>query len=73
MCIDKVHFDFGKSYIFEVDKDKAVMVPRGYANGLITMEPNTVIQYFVDSFLLISFISIFIKGFFRLLNILFQF
>jgi dTDP-4-dehydrorhamnose 3,5-epimerase len=25
------------------------MVPRGYANGLITMEPNTVIQYFVDS------------------------
>ena len=25
------------------------MVPRGYANGLITLEQNTVIQYFVDN------------------------
>jgi dTDP-4-dehydrorhamnose 3,5-epimerase len=49
MCVEKVHFDFGKTYIFEVDKNHAVMVPRGYANGLITVEPNTVVQYFVDS------------------------
>lgn len=49
ICIDKIHFDFGKTYVFEVDKDYAVMVPKGYANGLMTMEPNTVIQYFVDS------------------------
>jgi dTDP-4-dehydrorhamnose 3,5-epimerase len=25
------------------------MVPRGFANGLITLEPNTVIQYLVDN------------------------
>jgi dTDP-4-dehydrorhamnose 3,5-epimerase-like enzyme len=25
------------------------MVPRGYANGLLTLEPNTVIQYLVDN------------------------
>jgi dTDP-4-dehydrorhamnose 3,5-epimerase len=25
------------------------MVPRGYANGLITLDQNTVIQYFVDN------------------------
>ena len=48
-CIDKEREDFGKAYTFEVDKDHAVMVPRGYANGLITMEQNTVIQYFVDN------------------------
>jgi dTDP-4-dehydrorhamnose 3,5-epimerase len=35
MCVDKTHFDFGKTYVFEVDKDHAVMVPRGYANVLI--------------------------------------
>ena len=28
---------------------KGTAKERGYANGLITMEPNTVIQYFVDS------------------------
>ena len=49
VCINKISPDFGLTYIFEVDKDHAVFVPRGYANGLITLEPNTIIQYFVDN------------------------
>ena len=49
VCIDREREDFGKAYTFEVDKDHAVMVPSGYANGLITLEQNTVIQYFVDN------------------------
>ena len=49
VCIDKGREDFGMPYTFEVDKDHAVMVPKGYANGLITLEQNTVIQYFVDN------------------------
>ena len=47
--IDRGKEHFGMAYTFEVDKDHAVMVPRGYANGLITLEQNTVIQYFVDN------------------------
>jgi dTDP-4-dehydrorhamnose 3,5-epimerase len=49
VCIDKTRPDFGSINIFDVDKDHAVMVPRGYANGLLTLEPNTVIQYLVDN------------------------
>ena len=49
LCIDKNKEDFGVAYTFDVDNDHAVMVPRGYANGLITLEENTVIQYFVDN------------------------
>lgn len=49
VCVNKISPDFGLTYIFEVDKDHAVFVPRGYANGLITLEPNTIIQYFVDN------------------------
>jgi dTDP-4-dehydrorhamnose 3,5-epimerase-like enzyme len=40
---------FGNTYVFEIDRNHAVMVPSGYANGLITLEENTVIQYFVDN------------------------
>jgi dTDP-4-dehydrorhamnose 3,5-epimerase-like enzyme len=25
------------------------LVPRGFANGVLTLEPNTIIQYFVDN------------------------
>ena len=49
LCIDRTNSNFANTFTFEVDKDHAVMVPRGYANGLITLEPNTVIQYFVDN------------------------
>lgn len=41
--------DFGKIYTFEVDDNHAVIVPRGYAHGILTLEPNTVIQYLVDN------------------------
>ena len=49
VCIDKSRPDFGSVYHFEINKDQAVMVPRGFANGLLTLEPNTVIQYLVDN------------------------
>ena len=49
ICVDKDRLDYGETYQFEIDKDKAVMVPRGFANGLITLEPNTVIRYLVDN------------------------
>jgi dTDP-4-dehydrorhamnose 3,5-epimerase len=49
ICIDKSRPDFGKKYIFEIDKDHAVLVPKGFANGVLTLEPNTVIQYLVDN------------------------
>ena len=49
VCIDKSRPDYGEKYFFEIDKDHAVMVPRGFANGLITLESNTVIQYLVDN------------------------
>ena len=49
ICVDKSRPDFGKKYIFEIDKDHAVLVPKGFANGVLTLEPNTVIQYLVDN------------------------
>ena len=49
LCVDQKRPDYGTVYSFEIDKDHAVMVPRGFANGLLTLEPNTVIQYFVDN------------------------
>ncbi len=49
LCINPESELFGNTYIFEVDRNHAVMVPPGFANGLITLEDNTVIQYFVDN------------------------
>jgi dTDP-4-dehydrorhamnose 3,5-epimerase len=49
LCVDQTRPDYGTVYSVEIDKDHAVMVPRGFANGLLTLEPNTVIQYFVDN------------------------
>ena len=49
LCVDQTRPDYGTVYSFEIDKDHAVMVPRGFANGLLKLEPNTVIQYFVDN------------------------
>jgi dTDP-4-dehydrorhamnose 3,5-epimerase len=41
--------DYGKIHVFEVDENHAVLVPRGYAHGLLTLEDNTIVQYLVDS------------------------
>jgi dTDP-4-dehydrorhamnose 3,5-epimerase len=41
--------DYGKIHVFEVDKDHAVYVPRGYAHGVLTLEDNTVLQYLTDN------------------------
>ena len=49
ICVDKKRPDFGKVYTFKIDVNHAVLVPRGFANGVLTLEPNTIIQYFVDN------------------------
>jgi dTDP-4-dehydrorhamnose 3,5-epimerase len=49
ICVDPSRPDYGQEHIFEIDKDHAVFVPRGYANGILTLEPNTIIQYLVDN------------------------
>jgi dTDP-4-dehydrorhamnose 3,5-epimerase-like enzyme len=47
--VDKKRPDFGKVYSFNIDVNHAVLIPRGFANGVLTLEPNTIIQYFVDN------------------------
>ncbi len=49
ICIDKLRPDFGEVTVFEVDDNQAVMIPRGYGNCVFTLEPGTIIQYFVDN------------------------
>ena len=49
VCVDNNRPDFGQTFVFEIDQNKSVMVPRGFANGILTLEPNTVIQYFIDN------------------------
>lgn len=49
ISVDKKRPDFGKVYSFNIDVNHAVLVPRGFANGVLTLEPNTIIQYFVDN------------------------
>jgi dTDP-4-dehydrorhamnose 3,5-epimerase len=49
ICVDKKRPDFGKVYSFNIDVNHAVLIPRGFANGVLTLEPNTIIQYFVDN------------------------
>jgi dTDP-4-dehydrorhamnose 3,5-epimerase len=49
ICVDIKRPDFGKVYSFNIDVNHAVLVPRGFANGVLTLEPNTIIQYFVDN------------------------
>lgn len=46
---NEFHKDYGKLYVFEVDTDHAVYIPKGYAHGLLTLEDNTVVQYFTDN------------------------
>lgn len=49
ICVDPNRPEYGYTDLFEIDKDHAVFVPRGYANGVLTLEPNTIIQYLVDN------------------------
>lgn len=49
ICVDNKRPDFGEIYTFLIDSNKAVLIPRGFANGVLTLEPNTIIQYFVDN------------------------
>lgn len=49
ICVDKLRADFGEVTTFEIDDNHAVMIPRGYGNCVFTLEPNTIIQYFVDN------------------------
>jgi dTDP-4-dehydrorhamnose 3,5-epimerase len=49
ICVDEKRPDFGKVYSFLIDVNHAVLIPRGFANGVLTLEANTIIQYFVDN------------------------
>jgi len=49
ICVDPNRPEYGYTDLFEIDKAHAVFVPRGYANGVLTLEPNTIIQYLVDN------------------------
>ena len=46
---NEFHKEYGKVYVFEVDTDHAVYIPKGYAHGILTLEDDTVVQYFTDN------------------------
>jgi dTDP-4-dehydrorhamnose 3,5-epimerase len=39
---------YGKTFTLEITPDKAVFVPRGVANGYLTLEPNVTYTYLVN-------------------------
>lgn len=41
--------DYGKTFIFKINPNYELYVPRGFAHGFITTEDNTVVQYLVDN------------------------
>lgn len=40
---------FKQVYFFELDDSNALMVPRGFAHGLLTLEDNTIVTYLTDN------------------------
>jgi dTDP-4-dehydrorhamnose 3,5-epimerase len=40
--------DYGKCFVYEVNSEYELYVPKGFAHGFITTEDNTVVQYLVD-------------------------
>ena len=41
--------DYMKLQEFEIDVTNAILVPRGFAHGFITLEDRTIVQYLVDN------------------------
>jgi dTDP-4-dehydrorhamnose 3,5-epimerase len=40
--------DFGKVYKWELGVGDSVYIPKGFAHGFITKEPNTIVEYMID-------------------------
>ena len=47
--LDKDSEDFGKLETFILTSGESVYVPKGYAHGILTLEDDTVVQYFTDN------------------------
>jgi dTDP-4-dehydrorhamnose 3,5-epimerase len=47
-AIDIRSSNFGRVYIWELGIGDSVYIPKGFAHGFITKEPNTIIEYLVD-------------------------
>ena len=41
--------DYMKLYVYNIKPNDELFVPKGFAHGFITTEPNTVVQYLVDN------------------------
>ena len=41
--------EYGKMYYYAIEAGNAVYCPVGYAHGFITLDTNTVVQYYVDN------------------------
>ena len=41
--------NFGSTENFLMEPGNVILVPRGYAHGFFTLEPNTLVEYFVDN------------------------
>jgi dTDP-4-dehydrorhamnose 3,5-epimerase len=41
--------NFGTVESFLMEPGNVILVPRGYAHGFLTLEPNTLVEYFVDN------------------------
>ena len=47
--LDKTSEDYKKVHIFHLDEGGSVLIPKGYAHGILTLEDDTVVQYFTDN------------------------
>jgi dTDP-4-dehydrorhamnose 3,5-epimerase len=41
--------DYMKLYVYNIKPNDELFVPKGFAHGFITTEPNTIVQYLVDN------------------------
>lgn len=40
--------NFGKVEYYELSQGESIFVPKGYAHGFLTLQPDTIVNYFVD-------------------------
>jgi dTDP-4-dehydrorhamnose 3,5-epimerase len=47
-AVDVRSEDFGKVYKWHLSQGDSVYIPKGFAHGFITKDPNTIVEYLVD-------------------------